>query len=48
MKLKYSQGWINEERYEDENRIAEPIPRKNGQCTIDELADSIEAFGRTR
>jgi len=48
IKIKFAQGWLNDERYEDENRMPELIPRKNGRATIDELADSIEAFGRTR
>jgi len=46
MKLKYPQGWINGERWKDENRI--PPKMANGKVSQDELADMIEAFARTR
>lgn len=46
MKLKYPQGWITGERWNDE--CAMPRPPTNGAPSTETLAEAIEAFGRTR
>ncbi len=47
MKLKYAQGWINNERWDDECALPRP-PTQNGAPSTETLAQAIEAFGRTR